>query len=265
MPQRLSVRSSLPLSLYFKSRLVGTTIDRTIHDLRWLLGAWQRHRHPELWEIYLEERRLPMLLARLLRPNSTCVDVGCHIGSFLSLARRLAPQGRHVAFEPSPTKAAWLKQRFPTTEVFAMAVGERSGTIGFYENRQAPGLSFVSDDPDALDHHTIQNVALCRLDDVLNNRARIDLIKIDVEGNELSVLQGAGKVIGSHRPTIVFEFGPGTDDKRRALFDWFLAHGYGIYSYADYLFDRGPLEFEEFRRCGIYPFRAFNFLALPSP
>jgi hypothetical protein len=39
--------------------------------------------------------------------------------------------------------------------------------------------------------------------------------------------------------------------------------GYGVYAYGDFLFDKGPLTPDEFRKTGLYPFRAFNFVALP--
>jgi hypothetical protein len=39
---------------------------------------------------------------------------------------------------------------------------------------------------------------------------------------------------------------------------------YRIYCFSDFLFNRGSMEFSEFFKCGLYPFRAFNFVALPA-
>ena len=75
----------LPFSLYLKFLLVGTAGETLAKKLRWIWGARQRHLHPELWELHLEEERLPLILSRLLSANSCAVDVGCHIGSFLRL------------------------------------------------------------------------------------------------------------------------------------------------------------------------------------
>jgi hypothetical protein len=61
---------------------------------------------------------------------------------------------------------------------------------------------------------------LC-LDDELENDARIDVIKIDVEGWELDVLRGAARVIEHHRPLIYVEASDGTFPDVRA----FLAGG----------------------------------------
>ena len=82
MQDRLTrVRHTLTLNL--KSLLVGTVLESPAHKLRWFSGLPMRVRYPELWEVYLEERRLPEILKRLLSEDSHGVDVGCHIGSFL--------------------------------------------------------------------------------------------------------------------------------------------------------------------------------------
>ena len=52
------------------------------------------------------------------------MDIGCHIGSMLSTILRLAPRGQHWAFEPTPSKAAWLRAKFPEVEVREMALTE---------------------------------------------------------------------------------------------------------------------------------------------
>jgi hypothetical protein len=101
-----------------------------------------------------------------------------------------------------------------------------------------------------------------RLDNMLLQRPRLDLIKLDIEGAELSALRGAKEIISRWKPLVVFEFGPedlGLD--RRALFDLLTGSGYAISTLADFVFEKGGMGFDEFRRCGLYPFRAFNFIA----
>src|SRR5689334_3504563 len=105
--------ATLPYLLFVKSLLVRTPLEAATKQLRWLLEAKKRREHPELWELYLEDRRLCEVLQRLLANDSCGVDVGAHIGSFLSLLMTYAPNGRHVAFEPSTTKSKWLTRRFP--------------------------------------------------------------------------------------------------------------------------------------------------------
>ena len=111
-------------------------------------------------------------------------------------------------------------------------------------------------------------VRIATLDELIPGR--VDLLKLDVEGNELPALKGATKLIDRERPSIIFECG--SEDSltrvgasRQGLFD-FIGDTlkYSIFTFSDYLHSKGPLSFNEFAKCGIYPFRAFNFVALPT-
>src|SRR5256885_2794215 len=64
---------------------------------RWL------HRRVQPWEArrnYIDDARLEQVLPIILTPESNCVDVGAHAGSFLTILTEVAPKGRHIAFEP---------------------------------------------------------------------------------------------------------------------------------------------------------------------
>lgn len=257
--------------LYFKAKIVGTPFEIPAQKLRWFLGARERLKHPELWELYLEERRLPLVLQRVLSRDSCGIDVGCHIGSFLSLLKRSAPDGRHVAFEPSATKAKLLKRHFPTTEIHTLAISDVNGRAFFQENYSQPGYSQLQGEKKSMAAGVISyEVEVRRLDDMLIGKDRIDLIKLDIEGTELAALRGACRVIKQFRPVLIFECGSeyGMAEKtssRRELYDCLTDDlGYVILTFSDFLFDKGSMTFDEFRKCGLYPFRAFNFVALPQ-
>jgi FkbM family methyltransferase len=252
-----------------KALFVGTPFEATALHLRWILNFPQRYRHPELWGIYLEEVQLPKVLLKLLKSDSCAVDVGAHIGSFTSLLLRISPKGRHIAIEASPSKGAWLKRWFPSVDVRSVAASDSNGTATFQEDMQLSGFSRLSTEP-GNDRCISYTVETCRLDSLLSGRD-LDLIKIDVEGLELSVLRGTTETIERCRPAIIFECGAeyGLQDQgisRRALYDFLTQElNYSILTFADFLFDKGGMEFDEFRRCGLYPFFAFNFVALPLP
>jgi FkbM family methyltransferase len=265
------MKHALPLSLLAKSAAVGTLFEGPLHQLRWRLGSLSRNRHPELWEIYLEQQRLPLVLCRLLQTDSSAVDIGCHIGSFLSLLQRFAPKGQHIAYEPSSQKSRWLNKRFPDVQIVNAAVGVRNGRARFIEDLSQPALSHLwRDSKTAGPNCATYDVALCCLDEALAKMNRIDLIKIDVEGAELDVLEGARGVIRKHRPAIIFECGPDKTLAEQGSSRENLHHlirtelGYKVFCFGDYLYDKGDLSFSEFRKCGLYPFRAFNFIALPE-
>jgi len=233
-----------------------------------MIGTKERWRHPELWELYLEERQLPYVLRYLLRNDSCCVDVGCHVGSFLSLVLKCAPYGKHIAFEASKVKSEWLKRRFPAVEIIPTAVADKAGTGIFEENVKLPGFSRLKVDGETTRGATDSEVEVCRLDDMLLDR-KIDLLKLDIEGGELAALRGALATIQKWQPAIIFECAPEfvlnkLNIKRADLYEFLtITVKYRIYCFSDFLFQKGSMDFPEFQKCGLYPFRAFNFIALP--
>jgi FkbM family methyltransferase len=250
------------ITLRLKSAIVGSAIEGLAQQLRCISQLPHRRKHPELWEIYLEEKRLPVVLGRLLKPASNAVDIGCHIGSFLTLLNIFAPDGRHIAIEPSKSKAKWLRRKFPITDFRNIAVGDKPGRATFEENLRHPGYSKLLGNGEKT-ANLYYEVEVCRLDDILTNQ--VDLLKLDIEGGELSALKGAIGVLRKWHPTILFECGSEHlvgRPSRRDLYDLLIGQGYRIYTFGDFLFEKGPMEYDEFRRCGLYPFRAFNFIAL---
>ncbi|MEP7055348.1 MAG: FkbM family methyltransferase [Actinomycetota bacterium] len=157
-----------------------------------------------------DDEHLMMLLAWALAADSNCVDVGASAGVVLEEFVRLAPQGRHVAFEPIPDAHAALVARFPGVEVHCAALADEPGSASFHHVRSRPAYSGLRerDYPGEVDVELI-TVDVHRLDDVLPEAYVPTLIKIDVEGGELGVLRGARRILGQHRPLLVFEHGKG--------------------------------------------------------
>jgi methyltransferase, FkbM family len=214
----------------------------------------------EMAEVTLEERRLQIVLSRLLSRSSNVVDVGGHIGSFTSLARQFAPEGKHTIIEASATKANWLRRHFPDCRIEPVAVSDRIGTAMFHEDSDRPGYSKLSEESGP-NRSEVKTVTLDSL-----NLGKVHLLKLDIEGAELAALRGATRLVEDRRPAIIFECGPEGNEglDRGGLFEHVTKEmRYDILTFADFLYSKGPLGFDDFRKCGIYPFRAFNFVALP--
>lgn len=252
-----------------KYELIRTPLERPLLRLRRALRYLQRHRHPELREIYLEEGRIRLALERLVRPTSNCIDVGCHYGSMLSCFCRLAPLGRHVAFEVVPAKARFLRRKFPEVDVHELALSDRAGTASFFVHRKATGLSSLVQPRDGESDRI--EVETARLDDVLPVARGYDLLKLDVEGAELPVLRGGRDTLARYRPVALFECGPGGPQafgyEPGDLHDFLTKAGleYAVFFLKDFLEGGGAVGREEFQEgSSRYPFRAFNWLAVPS-
>ncbi|TDZ38923.1 Methyltransferase sdnD [Colletotrichum spinosum] len=157
--------------------------------------------------------------------NPFIVDIGANIGLFTIYMRRKYPLARVLAFEPAPANFLLMRQNLKLADVrtsppgvvggvefHPMAVGAEDGRarLRYYPN--LPGNSTLRpEDKEPLraalqesmteefaaacfDVYETVDVRVCTLQSILECREikRIDLVKIDVEGAELAVLQGIG-------------------------------------------------------------------------
>ncbi len=155
------------------------------------------------------------LFAALCEPGMTVVDVGANVGYYTVLAsERVGPSGRVVAFEPDPTNYALLVRNVTTNGcrnvvTVQKAVSDRIGSARLFLHpwnwggHSLQGGEGALQDPICVDTTTLDSY----FDD---GRSRIDMLKIDVEGSEALVLDGAQRMLGEQRvDRIMMEFWPG--------------------------------------------------------
>jgi FkbM family methyltransferase len=160
-----------------------------------------------------DQEQLVAVLERTLVTDSDCLDVGAHTGAVLRELVRLAPEGRHVAWEPLPALARRLREEFPLVEVREAALSDHTGERSFAHVLAEPGWSgFIErPTPGASPVESIE-VRCERLDECLPEDVTPAFVKIDVEGAEEWVLRGARETLRRHRPVIAFEHGAGSAD-----------------------------------------------------
>ena len=149
-------------------------------------------------------------LCKYIPQAGTVLDVGANIGlSALEFSRTAGPGGRVIAFEPHPDTAARLRANLDrngaaNVEIVQSAVGSAPGTITFNESADAT-LSSASVIPRNLVRSF--DVPLTTVDIVWAAAGEpfVSVLKIDVEGGELAVLQGASEVMGRDHPAILLE------------------------------------------------------------
>jgi FkbM family methyltransferase len=132
-----------------------------------------------------------------LRPGGVFVDAGANIGAYSILAARLVgPEGRVASFEAHPITFGFLERSialngFSQVQARNLALGAAPGRVRLAFNPANPGETHVADDGGTAAPGA--EVAVATLDSALAEAGitRVDYLKIDVEGFELPVLQGA--------------------------------------------------------------------------
>ncbi len=165
-------------------------------------------RHLSLFGVY--EAPESAYFRGVVRDADICFDVGGNVGYFSMLLAHLAPRGAIHVFEPIPLNAALIAANrelngFAHIAINACAVGDEAQTLSFTVSTDS-AYSSLHDVGRSLALATIP-VQMITLDDYVKQHGipRVDILKIDVEGAEALVLQGAAQLLGdlNRAPRIV--------------------------------------------------------------
>ena len=160
------------------------------------------------------EKMEMQFVKRLLRPHMTVVDVGAHHGIYTLLASKsVGTQGCVVAIEPSPRECARLQRHLringtSNVKLAACAAGKDPGEADLYVVDGFNDWCNSLRPPATAEPVRSVRVQVRRLDDLLSELdiAKVDFIKLDAEGAELSVLYGALKLLNrKNRPAMLVE------------------------------------------------------------
>src|SRR5262249_44856357 len=149
------------------------------------------------------------LLKRLTHQGSVVLDVGANVGIVtLPLARAVGPQGQVHAFEPHPEVRQRLKRNvalnnLSNVTICGDAVGAVPGPAPLYGNGTGNGgAASLAPGPTLGETFTVE---VRTLDSYTADLPRVDLIKIDVEGADFAVLEGARETMRRWKPAIYIE------------------------------------------------------------
>jgi FkbM family methyltransferase len=155
---------------------------------------------------YLHERPLLELWCRYARSSRTIFDVGSNVGVYSLAASWANPSSQIHAFEPTPEVASALEETIRRNGITSIrmnraAVSNRSGLARLVRCRGETGWNggrnSVSGDIEA----GCEVVATVTIAEYCRQHAitQIDLLKVDVEGHEFQVLDGARDLISARR------------------------------------------------------------------
>ena len=209
------------------------------------------------------------IFQKILSQSSNCIDVGCHKGEILDLMNGMSPDGTHFGFEPIPSLYQNLVDKYsssPNCNISSIALSNKKGEASFnyvVSNPSYSGLEKRSyDKKNELDK--IIKVQTEKLDELIPSNLKVDMIKIDVEGGELLVLEGAEGILLKDKPVVIFEHGLGASDHYNYgphdVFSFFNKLDYHIYTLNDYLKENGFLS-EEGLSSQFYNRKNYYFIA----
>lgn len=161
------------------------------------------------------DRQTRDIIKEVVHNKSICVDVGCHKGEILDLIIQQSPDRYHFAFEPIPELYNHLREKYyDYCRVYDIALSNAVGETTFQHVLSNPSYSGLRQRKYARRKERIQEITVQtnKLDNLIPKNVKIDFIKIDVEGAEQWVLEGAREVIKRCYPIIIFEHGLGASE-----------------------------------------------------
>lgn len=224
------LRATVPSSLRAKARKYRLT--------RWLLSRLfagvDRHRlYGTPYTLSFPARKMPGFGAKLataeLAERSAASglihqhkcrflwDVGANVGLWTLHLASLAPTAIVTSFEPDPDNIKWLEKNISLNgllnrvAVRPVAVSNKIGTADFFADKYSGSTGSLEQSFNFIEKHygvsrSVIRVPVITLDQELDHAVSPpDFLKIDVEGHELAVLQGARRLLAQHRPIILLE------------------------------------------------------------
>ncbi len=163
----------------------------------------------------------------------TVFDVGANMGEYTEMLQHELPQSHDASyhlFEPQKSCHTSLREKFednPNVVINNFGLSDQSKTINLYKDKDGSG--FASIYKQNLKHYNIdfsdhETVIMKPADEYITSKAikHINLLKIDVEGHELSVLKGFGKYLHpDYIDFIQFEYGGANLDSKSSLLELF--------------------------------------------
>jgi len=178
--------------------LYADTLDRYVAAVAWSRG-WLAGRERAFVE-------------RTLCPGMVAVDVGANVGFHtLLMARCVGPTGRVHAIEPEPRNFKLLTRAVEEAghrqvRLHQAAAARTAGRVPLYVAADNRGDHRLTPAAEPRSQTTVTTVAL---DDLLAEEARVDLIKIDVQGAEVEVLAGLVRALARRpAPQLLCELSP---------------------------------------------------------
>ncbi|HEX8923837.1 MAG TPA: FkbM family methyltransferase [Patescibacteria group bacterium] len=155
------------------------------------------------------------LMLEQAEKGDTVIDIGANIGyDTILLAKKVGAKGRVYAFEPDKTNYEILIENIrannlENVEAVSAAVGKNEGTAKLFESKDNFGDHRIWKPENNKKFGADDEVKMISLDGYFKNKKeKIKLIKIDTQGWEPAVIEGAEKLMAKDSPTLFMEYWP---------------------------------------------------------
>jgi FkbM family methyltransferase len=194
-----------------------------VEDSMFISGLGETGLTGNLYAGFMEYEDMIFLL-HALQPNETFVDVGANIGAYTILASKVV-KSNSIAFEPLPATAERLKDQIQINRINAavdirnMGVGDKEGSLFFTNNNDTVNKVSLAGE--------VENTTMVKVS-TLDNELDKDnqyFFKIDVEGFEYNVIEGASAILSNNNVSAIIielngsgeEFGHSNEDIHKKL------------------------------------------------
>jgi len=179
----------------------------TIENRLFWLGSGNNN----LWE-----KQSNTLWSTLAKNSEVVFDIGANTGYYSLLAKANNPRSKVFGFEPVEHIFKWYKSNCDLNQFdvkcYNLALSDRVGQQYIYRSNTPQNIYSASLDYQFAKSHSKRAVEPVAIETITlknfiktNNVNRIDLMKVDVEGYELKVLEGMGKYLALYKPSMIIE------------------------------------------------------------
>jgi FkbM family methyltransferase len=188
----------------------------------------------------IHEKKVTEMLMEALHRAKCFVDVGTNLGWYTCLAAKHMPYGSVYGFEMDDLNFALLKKNIAinkcsNVEVHHLAVSDSTSVVSYKREANRPSPMFHlqtrAKDENSIGFVSVNSIAL---DDFFKSkRVMPDVIKIDVEGAEVSVLMGMKRILRDCKPILFLEIHPSKlryfNTSTSAIISLFIENNYGVF------------------------------------
>jgi len=171
-----------------------------------------------------------------ITPGNTIIDIGGNFGIMALQFAKASPGGKVISFEPTHYAISRFKRNLELNPALSQQISVVNSFVSSSTTVNANIVAFsswkVSGEKTKEVKHPVhlgsqkstEGVGSVTLDDytALNNIDRIDVIKIDTDGHEFMVLNGAEKSLAKYHPRVIFEVGQYIMNEKNIDFNFYL-------------------------------------------